>query len=79
MSLSQHYVGEICPCVIGGSSLFSVLQFIYIVRTHHNLFVRSLVDEHFECFEFGDITDSRTCPLVHNIYEFLSGVYLRVG
>lgn len=52
VSLSPHYVGEIHPCVVGSSiSLFSLLCYIYIVRTYHNSCIHSTV-EHVECFQF---------------------------
>lgn len=61
------------PCVAGSISLFSLLQYIYIVGAHHSSFIHSTVEEHFKCFQFGDITDSCMRPLVHNVYEFLLG------
>lgn len=51
------------PCVLGSISLAAWLCQIYLVRTWNNSCIPSV--EHLECFQFGDITDSCTCPLVH--------------
>ena len=56
----------------------ALLCCIYVVRTYHNSCSHPTI-AHLECFQFMDVTDSCTCPLVHITCAFLVSIYLGVG
>lgn len=71
VSLSQHYVGEIClSCKV---FIYFHCCIIYPLWEHTSLFIYSII-ECLEYFCFEDITGSCTCPLIH-VHMYFFSVY----